>query len=1052
MQSKILILIFILFFCCTGLDAGTTGKIAGLVKDAATGQSLPGVNIIVKNNNLGAASDLDGYFVILNLQPGVYTLEALMVGYTPSKVLDVKVFIDQTTVVDFKLQEETIEIEEIEVIAERPVVERDVAASRANINYREIESLPVSTVSSVISLQAGVEGMSFRGSGSDETAWIVNGMTLRDERNNAPVTNMSFTSIEEIQVQTGGFSSEFGNLRAGIINVITREGSKDRYSINFLSQYSPASPKHFGPAPNDPESYWLRPYVDEAVCWTGTKNGAWPEYLRRQFPEFEGWKSISEKTLQNSDPGDDLTPEGARQLFLWQHRRDLNVQDPDYIFDMSFGGPVPYLNSKFGNVRFHSSFRNSETMYMVPLSNRSYRDYYYQIKLTADISASMKLMVDGFISRMNGTAYSRAGGPGLFNETWRIASELSNGPKYIDGRMFSTDYWCPSRIDYRSIGVKFTHALNQTTFYESSIHFLSSWYNTNPGRDRDLTKRYEVVPGYFVDEAPFGFTVTSDAAINGMNMGAGFSNARDSSKVAYIQTKFDLVSQLNRYNHIKTGLELIVTHTQVNYANYDKLLPSGNSWSKWDRWPLRAGLYFEDKLEFEGMIAQVGLRLDYSHAGGEWYTDYNPYNMAFSGKYSGGIDTLVNKEPTKHIFTASPRIAVSFPITSNNKLYFNYGHFRQLPEPENLYLLRYSGFNNRIQRVASPNNPLPKTVAYELGYEQNLFDQFLFRAAGYYKDLSMQPRSVSYINLDGSVNYSISEPLSYEDIRGFEMTITKNRGNWVRGFINYTYMVSTAGYFGYSQFNENPAAQREFERETKEHYQEKPVPTPFARANIDFFTSMRYGPLFMGLYPLEDIRLSVLARWRAGSFFTYLGGGPAPGIQNNMQWKDVYSFDMRFTKGFQFGAARLELFIDIRNLLNLKNFTEYGFVDAADRNDYFRSLHLPDDIEGIEQFPWTNISGDDEPGEYRRPGVQYIPVWAEANRENINNWNADYLYYDASTRQYLVYKNGTWQPEDQKRIDKIMKDKAYIDMPNLQFFTFLDPRDIFWGVKLNFDF
>jgi outer membrane receptor protein involved in Fe transport len=331
-----------------------------MVTDAATGQPLPGVNIVVKDQYMGAASDADGYFVILNLLPGVYTLEAIMVGYTAAKVLEVKVFMDQTTVVDFKLKEETIEIEEIEVIAERPVVERDVAASRANISYQEIESLPVSTITSVIGLQAGVEGMSFRGSGSDETAWIVNGMTLRDERNNAPVTNMSFTSVEEIQVQTGGFSAEFGNLRAGIINVITREGSKDRYSFNILSQYSPAASKHFGHAPNDPDSYWLRPYLDEAVSWTGTKNGAWPEYLRKQFPEFEGWNSIAAKTLQNNDPSDDLTPEGAQQLFLWQHRKDLNIQDPDYVFDMSFGGPVPYLNERLGNLRFHGSVHPKE--------------------------------------------------------------------------------------------------------------------------------------------------------------------------------------------------------------------------------------------------------------------------------------------------------------------------------------------------------------------------------------------------------------------------------------------------------------------------------------------------------------------------------------------------------------------------------------------------------------------------------------------------------------------------------------------------------------------
>ena len=114
------------------------------------------------------------------------------------------------------------------------------------------------------------------------------------------------------------------------------------------------------------------------------------------------------------------------------------------------------------------------------------------------------------------------------------------------------------------------------------------------------------------------------------------------------------------------------------------------------------------------------------------------------------------------------------------------------------FLLRRFSDNNAVTRIANPNNPLPKTVAYELGYEQNIFDEFLLRVAGYYKDVSLQSRLV-YLCIVEIIKYRYSrtEPNNYQDVRGFELTLTKNRGNWVQGFINYTYDVRSSGNFGF---------------------------------------------------------------------------------------------------------------------------------------------------------------------------------------------------------------------------------------------------------------
>ena len=1012
------VLLIISIFLCLPISVtfgGIVGKITGIVTDAENGQPLAGANIIVEGTTMGAAAGINGYYVILNVPPGTYTLRATMMGYKPTIMTNVRVNIDLTTTIDFKLETQVIMGEELVVVAERPVVQRDISASQANLSSKDIQSLPVVSVASVVGLEAGIQGLSVRGGGVDQTAFMVNGFTMRDERNNQPYTAISYTSIDEIQIQTGGFNAEYGNMRAGLIHVVTKEGKRDRYNFGFLARYRPPGKKHFGHSPSSPESYWIRPYVDDAVCWTGTRNGAWDAYTQQQFVEFEGWNAISEKLLKDDDPTNDLTPAAVQQLFLWEHRRKLDITRPDYDLDMSFGGPVPFVSEQLGNLRFFASYRNARNMYIVPLSKDAFQDYTGQLKVTSDIGQGMKLMIEGLFGKDTGTNNNNSGLSGIFNNSWSIAGALSNGPKYIDGRMYGTDYWCPSTITRTSLGAKFTHVVSPKTFYEVTMQRFQSSYDTNPGTPRDTSRVYKFGDSFYVDEAPFGFQPAPSTGIVGLRMGVGMSNSRDSSQVTVYTTKFDISSQIDRFNNIKGGAEFIYTDNFVNYASVDEFLPSGRSQSKWHTYPVRAALYIQDKLEFEGMIANVGLRMDYSHAGGEWYDYEDPWSKAFSAKFSMGIDTLLAKAPTKRILNFSPRVGIAFPITIDSKLFFNYGHFRQLPTPENLYLLRRETSTKYVMRIASPNNPLPKTVAYELGYEHNLFNQYLLRLTGYYRDSSLQPRLVTYRSDDGTVSYSVSEPNNYQDVRGFELTLRKNRGEWVQGFINYTYMVTTAGNFGFGTYSNNPADMRRIESDTRQSYQEKPVPRPEARANIDFFMPREYGPMVFGIQPLADWRLNVLATWRTGYHFTWTGGGSIPGIINNVQWKDYYNIDLKFSRNFRIGTADIQFFVDVSNVFNFKYMTQYGFVDNKDYVAYMKSLHLPAKIG--DELGYGNIPGNDRPGDYRT--VPYEP-------------------YDPND-------------PDEARKKRILDTKAYIDMPNQQFFTFLDPRNIYWGIRLSFD-
>lgn len=1070
--------------------AGTTGKIVGTVTDAQTGERLVSANVVVLGLNIGAATNADGYFAILNVPPGTYRVQASLLGYRNTIVTGVQVFIDQTTELKIRLSEEAVQAEEVTIVAERPVVQRDVAASTANISSIEVQKLPTASVTGVIGLQAGVQttisgDLIVRGSGgdaiangggSDRTVVLLNGQALRDGRDNSSFTGISLTAIENIQLTTGGWNAEYGQVRSGLVNIVTKEGDAKRYSFGVTARYRPAGPKHFGPSLYDKDSYFIRPFVDPAVCWTGTgkgyEPGAWDYWTRRQYQEFGGWNQVAINTLTDRDPTNDLTPQAAQKLFLWQHRRRAEVSMPDYDIDAGLGGPLlPGFSESLGNLRFYAAYRRTRNAYLIPLSDSAYNDQTFQLKLTSDIADGMKLSVEGLYSEAFGTNDNNAGLQGIYNSPSSIADNINyTFGSYTDARIFTPDYFAPTAIRRKLLGAKFTHLINPETFYTVQLSTFQSRYNTGPGRRRNNARIYRFGNDYYVDEAPYGFQVkpltgnyTSAEGIGvspgGLRMAGGLSNSRDNSIVTSYTVRMDFTSQLDKYNELQVGGEFILTDSDIKYGSVDSIFVTGRTFSQWHTWPKQAALYVQDKLEFEGMVANLGVRLDYSYAGGEWYR-YDPFSKAFSPTLNLGLDTLLQKEPTRKNVTLSPRLGVAFPISVDSKLFFNYGHFRSLPTPENLFLIRRTtDANPQLTRLANPNTLLPRTIQYELGYEHNLFDQFLIRLSGYYKDIMYETRLVTYQNDTYNTNFSVSTNNEYRDVRGFELTINKNRGNWVQGFVNYTYDVRSYGYFGYLRYNANRSNQSDYEARNVETRVSKPVPRPYARLNVDIFTPPDFGPGWEGLSLLGDWRANITAAWSSGYYFTWDGGIATPGLENNVQWRDFWGVDLRLTKSFHILGLQLQFIVDVTNLLNLRYMTEYGFSDVQDRYDYFKSLHLPSEIAGDvfnQKLKYPNIPGNDRPGDYRKEGVEFQPIVPVATYSLLGS-RPEYsqtrpFYYVADRNEYYQLVNGTWQVVDRGRLQKVLDDKAYIDMPNLTTLTFLNPRNIFYGLRLSFDF
>lgn len=1023
--------------------SGTTGKIAGKITDKTTGEPLFGANIIVVGTSLGSVSDFDGLYTILHVSPGTYEVQVSYIGYRKVTISDVRVFIDQTTRIDIELELESIEVGEAVVIAERKIIKPDVATSVVAVSGKEIEELPVSSVTGVVGLQAGIRGMNIRGGGGDKILFMLNGITLRDPRNNEPSTKVALSSIKEISVERGGFNAEYGQVRSGIINVVTREGDKKNYSGRFQVRVSPPARKYQKVDGvydiHDPRSFVMRPFFDDDVAWTGTGSGAWDEFTRAQYPEFMGWNEVSRILNTDNDPTNDLTPLGAQRVFMYETRKNLPNNEPDYDIDAGFGGPVPLVSDMLGNLRFYTSYRSSRDMLLFPLTRPDYSDYDWTLQLNSDINTDMRIR----LSTLFGKEYTirhNWDNTGIYyyphwpNQIADVSSSISGTADLLG--MFSDFNFALADIGHRSLAAKFTHTVSPKTFYEVSLENFRVDYNVRPRAKRDTSQKVEVIPGFYQDSNPFGYWPEDSDGIILVNAQHA-AKARDFSVVSTTTLKADYTSQVNFHNLVKAGVEFNYNNLDFDYGS----IASGTGGETYANRvqmqvsPLRASMYIQDKLETEGFILNAGLRLDYSDSNTDWY-NVNPFNPNFfSSKFEDGAD--FEKKATDGQWQLSPRLGIAHPITENAKLFFNYGHFKQIPQYESLFRIQRTN-QGAMSSYGNPNLILAKTVSYELGFDFAIADEYLFQIAAYYKDISDQQDYTTYYSSAAGFSYTRTSANNYEDIRGFELTLRKTAGKWFSGFANYTYQVNTSGHFGSDEQYDNISDQKRFDEATVNLYQDRPIPQPYARANLTFFTPEDFGPEVFGHHLLGGFMLNVLLDWQAGYWTTWNPKG-LPAVSNNVQAVDYFNTTLRIDKTINLGKFSVNLFMDVNNALNTLRLWNTG--DQA----YMQSLHFPASDD------YDNIPGSDKVGDYREPGVEYQPMLYQSQIDPTKAGKNRAIYYEGESGRYFEYANDQWQEVDGRRIDKILDDKAYIDMPNASTYWFLDPRKIYFGLRVSFN-
>lgn len=983
-----LIGIFLLFTFTGTAWSVSKGKIAGQVKDVKTNDPLPGCNILIEGSNLGAATDEDGFFFIINIPPGEYTVKAMMLGYATTIQKKVKVNINQTTTLNFKMKPEAIKGETVVVEAERPVIQMDVSSSQKIVTERAIRERPLDNLEEILSSEVGIDlsastegtGLIVRGGGLNETDIVVDGLSTRNARNQQPMTNLSLTAIKEIEILTGGFNAEYGDIRSGMINVVTKEGSLDRFSVDVDFRSSPPARKHFGPSPFSIEGPFWQVYAGKDA-FTGVteemvNDGKYPF-------QFVGWNEVARQFLSDPDPTNDMTPQELLEVWKWQHRLRKYADKPDYIVDASISGPIPKTPIAF---MFSQRYENLQLVY--PFSRNNSIASTSLLKLTTHLGPKMKLSFNNSFMLVRGVSGS------IYDDTNGIITGSRQGTDYGRDVFYWRYIWHDANFNpvetqqYRG-GITLNHVISAKTYYDLSLEYTNYLTRQQPIGLRDTTGIKKIGNRYY-DEAPFGYygsklgNITEKYDVLGDFLMSGGGRGQDHSRYWGLKFAGDFVSQINKHNEVKTGLSFEYTtfkeRREINHS-YTTQPYEEAPWKWWyyNASPVKLGAYIQDKLEYQGMVANVGVRVDYLQPG------VSPYNLDPNFIFSELPYTLTNYQANNNSFSNfttnesayklywSPRLGISHPVTATSKIFFNYGHFFQPPINDRLYTIKPFSRSATIPNIRAD---WPKTISYEIGVEKSIASEYLVHFMGYYKDVSDQLSEQDIVSFNSENVVSTYANNSYADIRGLELKLEKRLGRWWYGWLSLEYSVRSTGYTGLRYIYEN----RQLAKQQRENTnQDRGWPVPSLTANITFRTPANFGPRVLGLRLLGNWRLNVLQDWSDGGK-ELLNPEALLSEQHYADVIDYWNTDVLVERRFEFAGMRLGAYMQVKNLFNYK-----GFPSPLYWNKYVDSLH----------FPWESgdQKGNDKLGDYKQ---DYIDL----------GWN-------------------TWQ-------------------------HFVNPRDIFFGFRIQF--
>ena len=776
MRARRATLLFLLVLLPGLLFAGVTGKIKGKVIDKESKEALIGTNIAVEGTSLGAASDINGEFTILNVPAGSYTIKASFVGYTAVTVANVHVSSDLTTPLDFNLSSTSVTMTEMVITAEHALVNKSATNAVRLVSGDDIASIPVRGVAQVVALQAGVvqQGgeLFIRGGRQDEVGYYIDGADARNALNGSQAVTIVPEALEEFQVQAGGYNAEYGGANAGIVRQQLKTGSSqykaslrvetDNFASagkQFLGTYSYGYSDYAltlgGPVVSDKirlfiagENTFQRD--PSTVFWTGMDFQGLKEDAAGSNPDptLNGAPSVINVALPDGNVPN-------RQLTRWAGNGTLT-------FDFK---PLIVRLSTSGNTQ--TSFRNDTPIRNVLDEARIPR--VDQSSLLSTVKATYLLRAETFIE---GTVSyqdqrSKRYDPTMKDDYLAYGDSIAN---YAAGFQYWERFKSPQ--DVRTAGFPFARYGSLNTIGGVAENYVKQKQNYFSGQ-LDLTHQmeshelkggvsyqYYTIRGYSINrlEALYGTLLQNpDDARNG---GAGLDQLWRNGGLP------------NNFGYDIYGKETDATGLEA------------------PKHPVYVSGYVQDKIEFKDLIVNAGVRFDFFDNDQRAFKD--PLNPGYDPTNFTVLLSSTKKVPAYK--AVSPRLGFSFPVTDRTVFHVQFGKFVQAPQLSTLYvgtseLARIFSGRNLINVPYAVNGLDPeRATQYEIGFTQQFTDFASFDITTFYKDIQgqIQVDRVTTSTSSQASSYNLLENGDYATTKGVEFTMRIRRIKRLQASVNYT--------------------------------------------------------------------------------------------------------------------------------------------------------------------------------------------------------------------------------------------------------------------------
>ena len=954
-------------------EASTGGKIAGAVKDATTGDGLPHANVVVVDTKLGATADEKGRFFILNVPAGTYTLKATYIGYADYTVEDVRVSTDLTTNIAVELTSSDIQVEEVVIRAERPIIDKNATNAVRIVNAEDLEILPLRGVGQVLALQTGVvedEGtLHIRGSRGDEIGYYVEGASVRNVVTGGSAVGLIVEALEEIQLQAGGFNAEYGGANAGIILQELRTGGSDwdfeivSESDNFTSDYE----QRFGTY-----SYG---YSNQVITAGGPvagnqkiraflagqrfNLGSWPTYWsgftfedledtglrggRRHWGEDEEGNPVPDRIEQlEIKPGNIPHTSSVGNIFngtLLLDYYPVQLRLTNLYSDGSFESNGAPIRNAFNTRRLVESEASSNLI---------------NAKLTHLLDKSMFYELNVSLYKQEATSYDP-----LFEDRWWVYNDSVAVQRALEGTGEYTPYTQQGSgpRPYDLAGFPFNRPGSRTTSYGTT----SDGYWGLAGSWTKQTDVHQIRAGF-----DYQNWTSRRYSISLRSIRSGIANTYPELDAVYDRYYNDEISEaeiLDALIETAEGLDdgkgskqdlirLLRSTSASDFFGFDEFgREADGEGLEAPRHPTVGAVFIQDKVEYNDLIINAGLRIDYFDADSWRFKDpaapeRDPTNYT--------ID-LASMEKTATYTDISPRLGMSFPVSDLTVFHVQYGRFSQMPAMRSMFaggarLALELGGQNYIRYPTAYDIEPMRTTQYEIGFERQFAESASFDITGFYRDvkgqLQLRKQQLSASAVDAGA-YAYLQNGDFATTKGIEFQFKLRRVNNLRTELNYT--LSDARGTGSS----TGSAISGVENETN---------LPTIISPLDFNETHR-GSIYLDYrYPdnepnpiLRSLGANLLMSFTSGHNFTLVTGsigqrGPEnAGVLDSFDPRSrkplesinrsttpwTFQTNLRIDKGFSLFGLNAKVYSYVINLFNRKNVLNVYNRTGTDKDDGF---------------------------------------------------------------------------------------------------------------------